>query len=133
MLGLLNVDGSTPPTTPWRSTHYESGMRVSPTEQLRMALSTYRIEQENVPDFGNAVLIESYDGCNTSSYRFDQSHIFNLNVSMPLLKFGGSDKWILTFGVRNLFGEKYFESARHYYECFMGEPRTFEIGIRATS
>ena len=28
------------------------------------------------------------------------------------------------------FGEKYFETSRHYYECFVGEPRTFEIGIR---
>ena len=29
------------------------------------------------------------------------------------------------------FGEKYFESARHFYECLVGEPRTFEIGLRA--
>ena len=34
-------------------------------------------------------------------------------------------------GIRNLFGEKYFESARHFYECLVGEPRTFEIGLRA--
>ena len=47
-------------------------------------------------------------------------------------KFGWSDKWILSLGIRNLFGEKYFESARHYYECLVGEPRTFELGIRAT-
>ena len=192
---------------------------MSPAEKLWVTLSTYRIEQENVPEFDNAGLIESYDGRNTSrgaelsisgdvtdnwtvmgmygfnqytdrnvaphekgrdferypahtfsfatSYRFDwgfmedvviggnyrfrsmsyatmrgsyvdkdlrfdPSHIFDLNVSMPLSKFGGSDKWILTFGVRNLFGEKYFESARHYYECLVGEPRTFEIGLRAT-
>ena len=32
--------------------------------------------------------------------------------------------------VRNVLGEKYFETSRHYYECFVGEPRTFEIGIR---
>ena len=37
----------------------------------------------------------------------------------------------LTLGIRNLFGEKYFESARHFYECLVGEPRTFEIGLRA--
>ena len=64
--------------------------------------------------------------------RFDPSHVFDLNVSMPLSKFGGGENWILSFGVRNLFGEKYFESARHYYECLVGEPRTFEIGLRAT-
>ena len=218
MLGLHTETGSTP-TKPWYATQYEGGVRVSPAEKLWVTLSAYRIEQENVPEFDNAGLIESYDGRNTSrgaelsisgdvtdnwtvmgmygfnqytdcnvarhekgrdferypahtfsfatSYRFDwgfmedvviggnyrfrsmsyatmrgsyvnenlrfdPSHIFDLNVSMPLSKFGGSDKWILTFGVRNLFGEKYFESARHYYECLVGEPRTFEIGIRAT-
>jgi outer membrane receptor protein involved in Fe transport len=63
--------------------------------------------------------------------RFDPSHIFDINVIIPFTKFGGSENWTLTLGVRNLFGEKYFESARHYYECLVGEPRTFEIGIRA--
>ena len=62
---------------------------------------------------------------------FDHSHVFDVNVSMPLSKFGLSEDWTLTLGVRNLFGEKYFESARHYYECLAGEPRTFEIGLRA--
>lgn len=219
MLGLRNADGSTPPTTPWRSTQYEGGVRVRPAKKLWATLSTYRIEQENVPVIDNTGLIESYEGRNTSrgvefsvsgdvtdnwtlmgmygynwytdrnvapgekgrdferypahtfslstSYRFkwgfmedvvvgggyrfrsmsyatmrgsyvsknlrfDPSHIFDVNVSMPLSKFGGSKNWILTFGVRNLFGEKYFESARHYYECLVGEPRTFELGIRAT-
>ena len=63
--------------------------------------------------------------------RFDPSHVFDVNVSMPLSKFGGDGNWILTLGVRNLFGEKYFESARHFHECLAGEPRTFEIGVRA--
>ena len=63
--------------------------------------------------------------------RFDPSHVFDVTVSAPLSKFGGPENWTLTLGVRNLFGEKYFESARHYYECLVGEPRTFEIGLRA--
>ncbi len=63
---------------------------------------------------------------------FDQSHVFDINCSIPLDKVGLPENWILTLGVRNLFGEKYFESARHYYECLVGEPRTFEIGVRAT-
>ena len=63
--------------------------------------------------------------------RFDPSYLFDVNVSMPLSKFGGPDNWTLTLGVRNLFGEKYFDTARHYYECLVGEPRTFEIGLRA--
>ena len=63
--------------------------------------------------------------------RFDPSYLFDVNVSMPLSKFGGPENWTLALGVRNLFGEKYFDTARHYYECLVGEPRTFEIGIRA--
>lgn len=62
--------------------------------------------------------------------RFNPSHVFDMNISIPFSKFGGSDTWLLMLGVRNLFGEKYFESSRHYYECFVGEPRTFEIGVR---
>jgi iron complex outermembrane receptor protein len=63
--------------------------------------------------------------------RFNPSQIFDVNIAVPFTKFGGSDNWTLTLGVRNLLGEKYFESARHYYECLVGEPRTFEIGIHA--
>ena len=46
---------------------------------------------------------------------------------------GGTVRVKITCGedIRNLFGEKYFESARHFYECLVGEPRTFEIGLRA--
>lgn len=68
--------------------------------------------------------------------RFDPSHVFDVNMSVPFAKFlpsSGSDwadKWFLTFAVRNLFNERYFDTSRHYYECFVGEPRTFEIGIR---
>ena len=61
---------------------------------------------------------------------FDQSHVFDVNVSIPLSKFGWRDDWFLTLGIRNLLGEKYFDTSRHYYECFAGEPRTFEIGLR---
>ncbi len=64
------------------------------------------------------------------SLRFDPSHVFDVNVSVPLAKFGGRDDWFLTLGVRNLFDEKYFDTSRHYYECFAGDPRTFEIGLR---
>ena len=63
--------------------------------------------------------------------RFDPSHVLDVNMAIPFSKFGGSENWTLTLGVRNLLGEKYFESTRHYYECLVGEPRTFEVGIRA--
>ncbi len=64
--------------------------------------------------------------------RFNPSHVVDINMAIPFSKFGGSENWSLTLGVRNLLGEKYFESARHYYECLVGEPRTFEIGIRGS-
>ena len=69
---------------------------------------------------------------------FDPSHVFDVNMSVPFAKLLPStasdwaDKWFLTFAVRNLFDERYFDTSRHYYECFVGEPRTFEIGIRCT-
>ena len=62
--------------------------------------------------------------------RFDPSHVFDVNVSVPLSKVGWRDDWFLTLGVRNLFDERYFDTSRHYYECFAGDPRTFEIGLR---
>ena len=62
--------------------------------------------------------------------RFDPSHVFDVNLAVPLSKFGWRDDWFVTFGVRNLFDERYFDTSRHYYECFAGEPRTFEIGLR---
>lgn len=61
---------------------------------------------------------------------FDPSSVFDVNATVPFSVFGGSKDWALTLGIRNLFDEDYFESARHYYECLAGEPRTFEIGIR---
>ena len=70
--------------------------------------------------------------------RFDPSHVFDVNMSVPFAKFLPSsesdwaDKWFLAFAVRNIFDERYFDTSRHYYECFVGEPRTFEIGIRGS-
>lgn len=217
MLGLRNEDGSTP-SSPWRATQYEGGVRLRAAERLWLSLSAYRIEQENVPVADTATGYYTYSGRNTSrgaelsltgditddwtvmamyafsrytdrtvspgskgrdferypehsfsvntSYRFasgpledvvvgagyrfrsksyatmrgsyvdeslkfGHSHVFDVSLAVPFSKFGGSGNWTLTLGVRNLFGEKYFESARHYYECLVGEPRTFEIGVRA--
>ena len=61
---------------------------------------------------------------------FDPSHVFDVNASVPFAKFGGPDDWYLTLGVRNLLDERYFDTSRHFYECFAGDPRTFEIGLR---
>ena len=63
---------------------------------------------------------------------FDPSSVIDVNAAVPFSVFGGSRDWMVTLGIRNLFDEKYFESARHYYECLVGEPRTFELGLRGT-
>ncbi|MBR3085033.1 MAG: TonB-dependent receptor [Kiritimatiellae bacterium] len=63
---------------------------------------------------------------------FSSSSVFDVKATVPFSVFGGSGSWALTLGVRNLFDEKYFESARHYYECLAGEPRTFEAGLKAS-
>lgn len=217
MLGLRTEDGRTP-VNPWLATQYEGGVRLKTAENLWLSLSTYRIEQENVPEFSRTGILIDYDGRNTSrgvevslsgdiaenwsalamyaynqytdrnvapgsdgrdferspahtfsfntSYRiatgplqdivlggayrfrsmsyatfrgsyqdkdlrFNPSHVFDIDMTIPFSKFGGTDNWMLTLGIRNLFGEKYFESSRHFYECLVGEPRTFEIGLRA--
>ncbi|MDR2848966.1 MAG: TonB-dependent receptor, partial [Verrucomicrobiota bacterium] len=61
----------------------------------------------------------------------DDSHVFDCSLDVPFSKFGGSKNVTASFGIKNIFGEKYIESNRHYYQCFPGEPRTFEIALRA--
>ena len=66
---------------------------------------------------------------------FKPSHVFDFGLTVPFDRFGLGDAWkdwFLTLGVRNIFDEEYFDTSRHYYECFAGEPRTFEIGIRGS-
>ena len=74
-------------------------------------------------------------GCMRGTYQHEEfhwnaSHVFDVNVTIPFLKFGGPEGWYLTLGIRNLFNENYIDTSRHWYECFVGDPRTFEIGIR---
>lgn len=63
-------------------------------------------------------------------YYFDDIHVFDLSVQAPMSKFGMSEGWTLRVSVKNVFDEDYFESNRHYYQCFTGEPRTVEIALR---
>ena len=118
----------------------EKGRDFERTPAHTFSLSTsYRVSSGPLEDvvFGLGFRFRSMSyACVRGQYqnrnlRFDPSYLFDVNVSMPLSKFGGPENWTLTLGVRNLFGEKYFDTARHYYECLVGEPRTFEIGLRA--
>jgi outer membrane receptor protein involved in Fe transport len=61
----------------------------------------------------------------------DQSHVFDCSADIPLYKFGGPKNVTLSMAVKNIFDEEYIESNRHYYQCFPGDPRTFEIGLQA--
>jgi len=61
----------------------------------------------------------------------DPSHVFDCSADIPLRKFGGPKNVSLSLAVKNIFDEEYIESNRHYYQCFPGDPRTFEIGLQA--
>ena len=64
-------------------------------------------------------------------YYIDESHVFDISANIPLYKVGGPKDWILGLAVKNIFDEKYIESNRHYYQCFPGDPRVFEISLNA--
>ena len=63
-------------------------------------------------------------------YFFDDVHVIDLSLDVPLSRFGGSPDWNVQLAIRNLLDRDYFESNRHYYQCFTGEPRTFEVALR---
>jgi iron complex outermembrane recepter protein len=64
-------------------------------------------------------------------YYIEGSHVFDCSAEMPLSKFGGPDNMTLSLAVKNIFDQNYIESNRHYYQCFPGTPRTFEVGLQA--
>ena len=70
----------------------------------------------------------SYIGENFYS---DASQVFDCSVDIPLHKFGGPKNVTLLLAIKNIFDEQYIESNRHYYQCFPGDPRTFEIALKA--
>ena len=65
-------------------------------------------------------------------FYIDDSHVFDCSLDIPLSKFGGSKNVILSLAVKNIFDERYIESSRHYYQCFPGDPRTFELALQAS-
>ncbi len=68
----------------------------------------------------------------SDDYFFNDVHVIDLSCNLPLSRLGGSDRWLLEFAVKNLFNKHYFESNRHYYQCFPGDPRTFEVALRGS-
>ncbi|HRR34680.1 MAG TPA: TonB-dependent receptor [Kiritimatiellia bacterium] len=62
----------------------------------------------------------------------DDWHVFDCSADVPLSTFGGPKNVTLSLAVKNIFDERYIESNRHYYQCFPGDPRTFEIALQAS-
>ena len=97
---------------------------VAPLDGIAVGLG-YRFRSESYATMRGAFVDDNL--------YFKPANIFDVSITVPFTKFGAGDwgsDWFLTLGVRNVLGEKYFETSRHYYECFVGEPRTFEIGLR---
>jgi len=98
----------------------------------------YRLSEGKLKDvaFGMGYRYKhGYDGTMrgeyvSSDYYFDDVHVFDCSVDVPMSKFGGSKDWTLQVAVKNIFDADYFESNRHYYQCFAGDPRTLEVGLR---
>ncbi len=57
--------------------------------------------------------------------------VFDCSVEVPLPKSWLSDA-SLRFAVYNIFDKEYIQSTRHAVQCTVGEPRTFEISLRAS-
>jgi outer membrane receptor protein involved in Fe transport len=67
----------------------------------------------------------------SEDFFIDDSHVFDCSADIPLHKFGGPKNVTLSLAVKNIFDEQYVESNRHYYQCFPGDPRTFELALQA--
>ena len=97
---------------------------------------TYGVLNDIVAGFGYryrhkyfTTMLGNYIG---DDFYIDDSHVFDCSLDIPLSKFGGSKNVILSLAVKNIFDERYIESSRHYYQCFPGDPRTFELALQAS-
>ena len=62
----------------------------------------------------------------------DDWQVFDCSADVPLALFGGPKSVTLSLAIKNIFDERYIESNRHYYQCFPGDPRTFELALQAS-
>lgn len=63
-------------------------------------------------------------------YRVNSFDIFDASVEIPIPKGWYLGDASFSFAVKNIFNAHYIESARNL-QCFAGDPRTFEFGIRS--
>ena len=66
------------------------------------------------------------------NYTIPSYSVFDFTVEIPLPE----TKWLkdatLRLAVYNIFDKKYVQSTRHAVQCTVGEPRTFEVGVKTT-
>ena len=64
------------------------------------------------------------------NYTIPSYSVFDFTVEIPLPE----TKWLkdatLRLAVYNIFDKKYVQSTRHAVQCTVGEPRTFEVGVK---
>ncbi len=66
------------------------------------------------------------------NYTIPSYCVFDLTAEIPLPETRWFKDATLRLGVYNLFDREYIQSTRHAVQCTVGEPRTFEIGLRTT-
>lgn len=64
------------------------------------------------------------------NYTIPSSSVFDLVFEMPLPESNWYKDASVRFGIYNIFNEEYVTSMRHANQCFVGEPRSFELSLR---
>ena len=62
-------------------------------------------------------------------YYIEDYHVFDVSLEIPVPKRWHLGDSSLLLGLKNIFDKRYVESARNM-QCFVGDPRTFEMGFR---
>lgn len=109
-----------PPHALTASTSYR--IASGPLDDIVLGLG-YRYRHKCLHSFRGSYIGEDY-------YSND-SHVFDCSTDIPLSKLGGAKNVTLSLAIKNIFDEQYIESNRHYYQCFPGDPRTFEVALQA--
>lgn len=66
------------------------------------------------------------------NYTIPSFSVFDFTVEVPLPETRYLKNAVLRLAVYNIFDEKYVQSMRHAVQCTVGDPRTFEIGLKTT-
>lgn len=64
-----------------------------------------------------------------NNYTIPSYSVFDFTIDIPCPKSWGLENGSFKVGVYNIFDKTYIQSTRHAVQCFVGEPRTFELGF----